>query len=73
MNKYVKCFINFKLYLVLWIVIASTNALDTSAGTVGGVGTVAPLSADNPIGGGDKILDKDFKKFDSDPPPEYYK
>lgn len=72
MNKYFKCFVNFKLCLISWIVIASTNALDTSGGTVGGVGTVAPLTVDNPIGG-DKILEKDFKKFDNDPPPEYYK
>lgn len=68
MDKYAKCFVNLKLCLVLWVVIASTNALDTSAGTIGGVGTVAPLSADPPAGS-----EKDFKKFDSDPPPEYYK
>lgn len=68
MDKYVKCFVHFKLYLVLWFVIASTNALDTSAGTIGGVGTVAPLTADPPAGS-----EKDYKKFDSDPPPEYYK
>lgn len=68
MDKYVKCFGNFKLYLILWIVITATNALDTSAGTVGGVGTVAPLTSDPPAGG-----EKDYKKFDIDPPPEYYK
>lgn len=68
MDKYAKCFVNLKLCLVLWVVIASTNALDTSAGTIGGVGTVAPLSADPPAGS-----EKDYKKFDSDPPPEYYK
>lgn len=68
MDKYVKCFVNFHLILVLWVLIASTNALDTSGGTVGGVGTVAPLSADPPAGS-----EKDYKKFDSDPPPEYYK
>lgn len=44
---------------------ASTDALDTGI-------TVAPLTADNPVAS-EKIVDKDFKKFDSDPPPEYYK
>lgn len=68
MEEYVKCFVTLKLYFVLSIVITSTNALDTSAGTIGGVGTVAPLSADPPAGS-----EKDYKKFDSDPPPEFYK
>lgn len=68
MDTYVKCVVHLKLFFILWIVIASTNALDTSAGTIGGVGTVAPLSADPPAGS-----EKDYKKFDSDPPPEYYK
>lgn len=72
MDRYVKCIVNFELYLVFWIVIVSINALDMSAGTVGGVGTVAPLLTDTPVGS-DKILEKDFKKFDNDPPPEYYK
>lgn len=72
MDRHGKCFVNFKLYLVLWIVIVSTNALDMSAGTVGAVGTVAPLMADAPVGS-DKIPGKEFKKFDNDPPPEYYK
>lgn len=68
MDKHVKCFVNLKLHFVLWMVIVSTSALDTSAGTIGGVGTVAPLSADHPAGS-----EKDYKKFDSDPQPEYYK
>lgn len=73
-NKYAKCVRNVKFYVVLWIVvvIVSTSALDTRAGTVAGIGTVAPLVADTPVGS-DTIQKKDFKKFESDPAPEYYK
>lgn len=70
-EKYVKKVENFK-FLVLWIVIVSTNALDTSVGTVGAVGTVAPLVADTPVGN-EKFHSKDFKKLESEPQPEYYK
>lgn len=61
------CSSNSKLFLVLHIFIASTNALDNLGGTV------VPLMADTPVSS-EKIVDnKDFKKFDNDPPPEYYK
>lgn len=65
----VVCAVQLNFILTLCISIASTNALDT------GVGTVAPLLADNPVST-EKIDHKDVKKFDSsynEPPPEYYK
>lgn len=65
----VVCAVQLNFILTLCILIASTNALDT------GVGTVAPLLADNPVST-EKIDHKDVKKFDSsynEPPPEYYK
>lgn len=54
--------------LIFCITIASSNSLDT--------GTVAPLTADNPVSSEKLIDNKDFKKFESrfhDPTPEYYK
>lgn len=57
--------VRLKLCFALCIYMASTDALDTGI-------TVAPLTADNPVAS-ERIVDKDFKKFDSDPPPEYYK
>lgn len=60
--------VKLKLFSLLWILVLPTNALDTMNAI-----TVAPLTADNPVSN-EKLLDsKDYKKFDSDPPPEYYK
>lgn len=63
----VKC----ELIIILCISIVTINALETN-----GVGTVAPLTADQPVSA-EKIVDhKDLKKLETrfhDPPPEFYK
>lgn len=69
-KELVFCAVKFEVILVLCFSFASIKALETNGGTV------APLTADQPVSDETITDHKDLKKLETrfhDPPPEYYK